>query len=265
MHHPVDCGEMDHGLERAAEFLRQAQAVAVLTGAGVSAESGLATFRGGGGLWEGHRVEEVATPMAFRRNPALVWRFYHARRASLAQTRPNPGHYALAALEDRLGSARFTLATQNVDGLHQAAGSRHVLELHGSLTRVRCPECGDLQNRGTEQLDELPACKQCGALLRPDVVWFYEPLPEEVWREAERAAEHCQCFLVVGTSAVVYPAAGLIELARDNGARIIEVNLERTAASRIADVSLFGPSGQVLPELVQRLREQAGPSSAFCI
>jgi NAD-dependent deacetylase len=252
MHPGVDEDHLDAALTRAAGLLRRAERVAVLTGAGVSAESGLATFRGGGGLWEGHRVEDVATPGAFARDPLLVWRFYHARRAALRSARPNPGHLALARLEDRWGSERFTLVTQNVDGLHRAAGSRNVLEVHGSLARVRCSGCGKVEGRGSEELPELPRCG-CGALLRPDVVWFGECLPPEVWRDAVAAAALCECFLVVGTSAVVYPAAGLIDDARAAGASVIEINLEPTDASTEATVGLYGPSGAILPRLVERL------------
>ncbi len=252
MHPPIHDGPED-ALDRAAEWLAAATEVAVLTGAGVSAESGLATFRGAGGLWEGHRVEDVATPSAFRRDPELVWRFYNARRANLRQARPNPGHRALAALEDRFGE-RFTLATQNVDGLHRDAGSRRLLELHGSLRRVRCTGCDRVEERGTEPLPDLPRCDGCGALLRPDVVWFEEPLPVAEWHEAKRAADRCDCFLVVGTSAVVYPAAGLIRSARYAGAKVIEVNLTTTGASGAADVGLYGPSGELLPRLVERLK-----------
>jgi NAD-dependent deacetylase len=167
MHPPVDDNDLAASLARAADGLRRAGRVAVLTGAGVSAESGVPTFRGAGGLWEGRRVEEVATPHAFRRDPALVWRFYNARRAALRAVRPNPGHHALAALEERWGE-RFTLITQNVDGLHRAAGSRRVLELHGNLARVRCSRCGHVEDRGGEELPDLPRCGECGQLLRPD-------------------------------------------------------------------------------------------------
>lgn len=254
MHHPVDTDALEAGLDRAAERLHAAQRVVVLTGAGVSAESGLATFRGSGGLWEGHRVEDVATPHAFARDPGLVWRFYNLRRANLGKVRPNPGHFALADLERHLGPERFTLATQNVDGLHQAAGSRNVLELHGSLVRVRCTGCGQVAERGTEPLPDLPHCEGCSALLRPDVVWFHEPLPEAVWQEAEIATARCDGFLVVGTSAIVYPAAGLIEVARQAGATVIEVNLSPAAADALIHIGLYGPSGQILPQLVQRLK-----------
>ena len=253
MHPPTENDDLTAALDRATELLRGAERVAVLTGAGVSAESGLATFRGAGGLWEGHRVEDVATPDAFRRDPQLVWRFYNARRAGVRTAQPNAGHLALVRLEERFDGDRFTLATQNVDGLHQAAGSRRVFEVHGSLRRVRCTGCGAVEDRGVEPLDDLPHCAACGALLRPAVVWFNEALPEEVWAEAERAARACQGFLVVGTSAVVYPAADLVRLARLNRAKVIEVNLTHTPASQHADVTLCGPAGQVLPELVKRL------------
>jgi NAD-dependent deacetylase len=252
MHHPVD-NELDESLERAAGFLQQAGCVAVLTGAGVSAESGLATFRDAGGLWEGHAVEEVATPEAFAINPSLVWKFYNARRANLRSARPNPGHLALAALEQRFGSECFALATQNVDGLHRIAGSQRLFELHGNLNRVRCTGCGQTTDRAGVTLDELPHCPDCGALLRPDVVWFGEALPPRVWREAEAAVRACDCFLVVGTSAIVYPAAGLIELARSRGARVIEANLTATPASRLADACLLGRSGVTLPRLLEQL------------
>src|SRR5438270_7029201 len=153
------------GSEFAPLQVRKGERVFVLTGAGVSAESGVPTFRDAGGLWEGHRVEEVATPSAFARDPVLVWRFYNLRRAALRTVRPNPGHHALARLEERLGPGRFALLTQNVDGLHRAAGSRHVLEVHGSLARVRCTGCGRVEPRD-DDLDELPRCPGCDALLR---------------------------------------------------------------------------------------------------
>lgn len=252
MHSSFDFHDLDHELSRAADLLRPASRVCVLTGAGVSAESGVPTFRGAGGLWEGHRIEEVATPEAFADDPVLVWRFYNLRRNAMASVEPNDGHRALAALEARLG-AGFTLVTQNIDGLHQRAGSRNVLEVHGRLSRVKCSQCRYLADRPGEQLPAQPTCPQCGALIRPDVVWFGESLPESIWHAAQSAAESCQCFLVVGTSAVVFPAASLIYQARRAGAPVLEFNLESTAASDIADVSLLGPSGQLLPEVLRRL------------
>jgi NAD-dependent deacetylase len=249
-------------LDKAANHLRRAETVAVLTGAGVSAESGLPTFRGAGGLWEGQRVEDVATPYAFERDPQLVWRFYNARRARLGSVLPNAGHLALVELEARLGSGRFTLITQNVDGLHRAAGSQHVLEIHGSLRRVRCTGCHRIEDRGVEPLSDSPMCSACGQLLRPAVVWFYEPLPLDIWNEAETAVRTAQCLIVAGTSAVVYPAAGLIEMALDAGASVIEVNPEETAASRLATVFLAGPSGQLLPELVKRSNPSFEPNDS---
>jgi len=252
MHPPVEQESFEAALDRAATMLRSAGRVAVLTGAGISAESGLATFRGSGGLWEGHTIEDVATPRAFQRDPNLVWRFYNLRRANLAAVTPNAGHVALVELETRLGE-NFTLVTQNVDGLHQAAGSKNVLEVHGALRRVRCTRCTRVSDRGTEPLAELPRCEKCDGLLRPDVVWFEEALPEDIWKRSVDAVQRCDCFLVVGTSAVVYPAAGLIDVARMEGASVIEANLEPSAASARVDVLLLGPSGTSLPELIKRL------------
>jgi NAD-dependent deacetylase len=237
-------------LEEAATALRVAKRVAVLTGAGVSAESGVPTFRASDGLWEGHAIEDVATPTGFRRDPVLVWKFYNARRENLARVRPNPGHFALAALQRKYDD--FTLATQNVDGLHAAAGSVEVVELHGNLRRTRCLECGIIEDRGLEPLAERPVCPHCGGWLRPDIVWFHEMLPVPALSKAMRASETCDVLLVVGTSAVVYPAAEMIPRAGGK-ATIIEVNLAQSGASDLADIGLYGPSGVILPELCRRL------------
>ena len=254
MHPPVEIHDLDQDLPRAAEILRAARSVAVLTGAGVSAESGVPTFRGADGLWEGHRVEEVATPAAFSADPVMVWRFYNMRRDRLRGVAPNPGHLALARLEQRWGE-RFALITQNVDNLHRRAGSRRVWELHGNLHRTRCTACARVEDRGLEPLGELPRCPHCGGLLRPDIVWFHETLPEDVWEKALLAVHECECLLVVGTSAVVYPAAGLIPLAlrKEPRARVIEVNLEPAAGASLVDVGLYGPSGEVLPRLAEMI------------
>jgi NAD-dependent deacetylase len=252
MHPPVDQGELEENLERAAQVLAAAGRVAVLTGAGVSAESGLATFRGQGGLWEGEPVESVATPEAFQRDPARVWRFYHQRRAQRLTVQPNPGHHALVRMEQRFGSDQFTLITQNVDRLHQEAGSHHVLEVHGNLDEVRCTQCQQVKATGFQPLAELPRCERCGGLLRPAVVWFHEMLPEDVWRQAAEAVSQCECLLVVGTSAIVYPAAGLIDMALRLGAQVIEVNLLPAREGNQWILGLYGPSGVLLPLLEQR-------------
>jgi NAD-dependent deacetylase len=237
---------------RAAEILRSATRVVAFTGAGVSAESGLATFRGAGGLWEGHRVEEVATPQAFAADPVKVWRFYDQRRTNAAKVRPNPAHGVLAAWQDRFPT--YTLVTQNVDGLHQSAGSRRVVELHGSLWRVRCTECGREREDRTAPFPELPPrCPECGAMERPGVVWFGEMLPADALLAAQAAAEACEVLVVVGTSAVVYPAAGLVAVAAAAGATVIEVNPEASALAHLADVTLRGPAGAMLPQVDARL------------
>jgi NAD-dependent deacetylase len=257
MHHPLE--NLDETIERAADALKGAKRVAVLTGAGVSAESGIPTFRASDGLWENHPIEDVATPEGFARNPGLVWRFYNARRANVAKVKPNAGHHALAKLEQRFGDD-FTLITQNVDGLHQSAGSVRVLELHGCLYRTRCTGCRRIEDRGVEALPDMPECGKCGAMLRPDIVWFHEMLPDQIWREAGRAAAACDVLLVVGTSAVVHPAASLIPMAQQRlvsqeamPATIIEFNLTQTEASRFADIGLYGPSGEILPRVIERL------------
>jgi NAD-dependent deacetylase len=240
-------------LAQAVEWVRRAERICVLTGAGVSAESGVPTFRASDGLWEGHHIEDVASPDGFRRDPRLVWQFYNARRANVKTVKPNPGHLALAELEKRWGD-RFTLVTQNVDGLHRAAGNRNVLELHGSLYRTLCLGCDEVKDRGLEPLGDAPMC-ECGARLRPDIVWFGEMLPPDVWEAAAEAAYKCDLFLVVGTSAVVHPAASLVPIAVHSrpSAKVIEINLTRTEASSLAEIGLYGPSGVVLPKLLERL------------
>jgi NAD-dependent deacetylase len=255
--------DFDRDLARAADALRAAARVCVLTGAGVSAESGVPTFRASDGLWEGHRIEDVASPMGFERDPRLVWDFYSARRANVRTVQPNPGHDALVRLEARYGD-RFALVTQNVDGLHRVAGTRNLLEIHGSLSRTRCTGCGEVIDRGLDPLPELPHC-QCGAMLRPDIVWFYEDLPADVWRAARTAAEACDVLHVVGTSAVVHPAASLVPLAKRRSdwdpdlspATVVEINMTRTEASHLADVGLYGLSGEILPRLVHQLDRAA--------
>jgi NAD-dependent deacetylase len=229
-------------------WLKEAHSVAVLTVAGVSAESGVPTFRGPGGLWKQYRPEDLATPGAFARDPKLIWEWYDWRRGRITETQPNPGHYALAEMEKRI--PRFTLITQNVDGLHEQAGSRNVLRLHGSIWIVRCTSCETEREDRRTPLPEIPPVCECGGMLRPGVVWFSEPLPPGVWREAEAAARSADLFLVIGTSAVVYPAAGLAQIAKSSGARIVEINVAETVLSKEIDEFLQGPSGELLPRLI---------------
>jgi NAD-dependent deacetylase len=235
-------------MHAARQWLREASSVAVLTGAGVSAESGVPTFRSGNGLWKQYRPEELATPAAFAHNPKLVWEWYDWRRSLIAEAKPNPGHYALAEAESR--ARKFTLITQNVDGLHELAGSRNVLRLHGSIWILRCLTCQREREDRRTPLPQIPPRCECGGLLRPGVVWFGEPLPENIWQQAEAAARQADLFLLIGTSAVVYPAAGLAPIAKSSGARVVEINIAETGLSDGIDEFLQGPSGELLPQLI---------------
>ncbi len=240
---------MNHGgTAKLQERLDRARRLVVLTGAGVSAESGVPTFRGPEGLWRQYRAEDLATPEAFHRDPRLVWEWYDWRRQLMARCEPNPAHQAIAVLERN--SPEFLLITQNVDGLHRRAGSVRMVELHGNLWRVRCLADGATTETFEVPLRSLPPRCACGGLLRPDVVWFGEALPAEALRQAFDAAESCDVFLVVGTSAVVQPAASLPMIARRQGAYVAEVNLEPTALTSIAHESHHGKAGEILPRLL---------------
>jgi NAD-dependent deacetylase len=229
-------------------WLAEAAGVAVLTGAGISAESGIPTFRGASGLWREYKPEDLATPEAFARDPKLVWEWYDWRRGIISKAVPNAAHKALVQLEIR--KPGFTLITQNVDGLHDMAGSGKILKLHGDIWRMRCTQCGaNFPNRRVP-LPKIPPHCACGGMARPGVVWFGEPLPEGMMQEAEHAAASAQVFLVIGTSAVVYPAAGLIPYAKQSGARVIEINMEPTPATAIVDCALQGPAAEILPALL---------------
>jgi NAD-dependent deacetylase len=227
-------------VEEIRQLLWDAKSIAALTGAGISAESGIPTFRGDGGLWREFRAEDLATAEAFERDPQLVWDWYRWRRELIAKAEPNAGHHALVKLENQ--SARFTLITQNVDGLHERAGSRNMVRLHGSIWEERCSLCAK------------PAtglCLMCRALTRPGVVWFGEALDPGVWDNAQKAVESAGVLLVIGTSAVVYPAAFLVPLAKQSGATVVEINPEETPMSSSADYSLRGPAGEILPQLIE--------------
>ena len=229
-------------------WLSSARSIAVLTGAGISAESGIPTFRDAGGLWRNFRAEDLATPQAFTRDPKLVWEWYDWRRSLIAQAEPNAGHYALADLEKR--TPDFTLITQNVDGLHDRAGSTRLLKVHGDIWTLRCTVCGNERQDTRPKPSEIPPRCACGGIERPGVVWFGENLLPEIWSQSEHAAESVDVFLVVGTSAVVYPAAGLVHLAKASGAKVVEVNPAETPVSGMVDFSWRAPAAEALPLLI---------------
>jgi NAD-dependent deacetylase len=235
-------------LERARKLAARASRVAVLTGAGISAESGLATFRDSGGLWDKHRVEDVATPEAFARDPAFVWRFYNNLRKAGAAAKPNPGHSTLARLEQQ--GKQVVILTQNIDALHQRAGSSKVVEFHGSLWRARCVTCRSTVADLPVDWPLLPRCASCQGLLRPDIVWFGEALDPKDLSAAAAALQDCDLFLVVGTSAQVQPAASFAFAAVERGIGVIEVNKEPTVLSGLVAVSLRGSAGEILPALL---------------
>jgi len=238
------------------EFIRQlagAKRVTVLTGAGVSAESGVPTFRDAQtGLWAKFKPGELATPQAFRRNPRLVWEWYDWRRKRVAGVQPNPAHLALAEMERLF--PHFHLITQNVDGLHQRASSRNVIELHGNLTRTKCFDEGTIISNWPDTGEIPPKCPNCGGLLRPDVVWFNEPMPEAEMERAIEASTHCDIFFSIGTSAAVYPAASLPYEALRSGATTVEINPEPTPFTEDAHFAFAGAAGLVLPALLNRIR-----------
>ena len=236
--------------------LRRARRVAVLTGAGISAESGVPTFREAQtGLWARYNPEELATPEAFQRNPRLIWEWYASRQQRVRQAEPNAGHRALVEMEHRI--AEFTLITQNVDGLHRRAGSHQILELHGNLFRAKCFSEDRPVESWPDSEEIPPRCPRCGGLLRPDVVWFGEMLPAATLRAAEHAAATAELFFSIGTSALVYPAADLPFAALNAGATVVEINPQPTPLSPHVTFSLNGAAGQILPALVAAAWEPA--------
>ena len=230
--------------------LKDASTVTVFTGAGMSAESGVPTFRGEEGIWRKFKPEELANFDAFMRNPDLVWEWYKERKHIISSIQPNPGHYALAQMQGY--HRQFTVITQNIDNLHQRAGSKLVHELHGNIERNYCVECGKyFSNEEILRQERAPRCAFCRGLIRPDVVWFGELLPRDAWNASVAAAEHSDVFLAVGTSAIVYPAASLPQLAVEAGAFLVEINLEPTPLSDKAEEVLLGKSGLILPRLLE--------------
>lgn len=239
---------LDDQLRLTRAHLASAQSIAVLTGAGISADSGVPTFRGVDGLWRTYRAEDLATPEAFERDPRIVWEWYNWRRELIATKSPNPAHFALAELERR--SHRMWLITQNVDGFHRAAGSHRLSEIHGNIWMVRCTDCGFVTEDRRVPIPILPVCETCGALVRPHIVWFGESLdPAEIQRCTE-ALQSCDVLLVIGTSGVVYPAAGFASVAKQAGATVVEINLDETPQSNLVDLALRGRAKDLVPQLL---------------
>lgn len=253
---PCVSQEPRQDIQRAAQMIREARSIVVLTGAGVSAESGISTFRDAEtGLWAKYDPMELAHIDAFHRDPELVTRWYHWRFTRCKDCEPNPGHHALAELqrqtEARGGS--FSLLTQNVDGLHQRAGSANVSEIHGTILTWRCTKTGTYHELEDIDFSSFPPTSEAGGILRPNVIWFGEMLPEKELERAFADSSSCDVFMSVGTSSVVQPAASLIDLAKSHGAKTIEVNLEPTPISESVDVSLFGKAGELLPMVLDQL------------
>jgi NAD-dependent deacetylase len=246
--------------EQLLRALVNARQVVAFTGAGISAESGVPTFRGSDGLWKKMRPEELANFNAFIRNPELVWEWYAHRKRIIAGIQPNAGHQALVEMEKIF--PHVTVVTQNIDNLHRRAGSRTVFELHGNIERNYCIVCGaPCTNEVVLSKPGVPRCDTCGGLIRPDVVWFGEMLPEEEWNGAERAARNADVFFSIGTSGVVYPAASLPAIAKHAGAYLVEVNPEPTPVTDLADEFLQGPSGIIMPAVVHALVEAKATAS----
>jgi NAD-dependent deacetylase len=240
--------EVESAIEAVRQSLRAGNVVA-FTGAGISAESHIPTFRGTDGLWRNYSPERLATAEAFASDPRLVWEWYDWLRGLMRAAQPNPGHLALTKLQQR-NPRRFTLVTQNMDGLHEKAGSRDVVKLHGDIWQLRCVTCGREGRNEQVPMKHLPPLCRCGGTLRPAIVWFGEMLPEDEWTRAVDAARWANVFMVVGTSALVYPAAGLVRMARESGAHVVIVNPGPTPADGLAKWILRGPAGEILPRLL---------------
>lgn len=232
--------------------LKISEKIVFFTGAGISAESGIPTFRGKDGIWNKLKPEELANFDAFMRNPDMVWEWYNHRKKIIHQTQPNNAHKTIAEMQDYFD---VTVVTQNIDNLHRRAGSKKIFELHGNIERNYCINCKTFYNEELDFSKGVPKC-ECGGLIRPDVVWFGEMLPEDQFKGGEEASIKSDVFFIVGTSAVVYPAAGLVSIAEENGATLVEVNIEETPVSYRADYSYFGKAGEVLPQIFNKYLNQ---------
>lgn len=230
------------------EKIKKSSYITIISGSGISAESGIPTFRGKDGLWKSYRAEDLASPRAFAKNPKLVWEWYNWRREIIREKKPNHAHKSCVKLENMI-KPNFTIITQNVDGLHKEAGSDNVLEIHGNIWYTRCTNCGDIkENKGV--LSNSPKCDLCGGLLRPNVVWFGEALDDIILHKAFEALFASDIVIIVGTSGLVYPAAQFAGTAKENGAFVVEINLEETPNSDIVDVSIRGKAGDILPQII---------------
>ncbi|AFH48048.1 SIR2 family NAD-dependent protein deacetylase [Ignavibacterium album JCM 16511] len=235
--------------------ISESEKIVFFTGAGISAESGIPTFRGKDGIWNKLKPEELANFNAFLRNPKMVWEWYNHRKKIIHESKPNAGHFAIAEFEKYFDDV--VVVTQNIDNLHRRAGSNKIYELHGNIERNYCINCRTSYNEELDFSEGVPKCK-CGGLIRPDVVWFGEFLPADQLEESEKAAIRSDIFFVVGTSAVVYPAAGLVYTAKRAGSYIVEVNIEETEISSISDISFFGEAGKVLPAILENVKKLKG-------
>ncbi len=234
--------------------LLESESIVFFTGAGISAESNIPTFRGKDGIWNKLKPEELANFDAFLRNPEMVWEWYSHRKKIIHQSEPNPGHKAIAEMQNLF--KEVTVVTQNIDNLHRRAGSEKIYELHGNIERNYCINCKTFYNDELPFKGKIPTCTKCGGLIRPDIVWFGEYLPQDQFQASAEASKNCDVFFVVGTSAVVYPAASLIYTARENGAYIVEVNIEETEISYLSNKSFYGEAGKTLPAIVDELKKE---------
>jgi len=233
--------------------LKSSKNVGSVCGAGISQESGVPTFRGEEGLWKKYKPEELANFDAFIKNPELVWEWYNYRKKLISEVEPNPGHYALSEMENLFDN--FLIITQNVDNLHRKAGSRNLIEIHGNIMSSKCIKCNRRYNDLPfhENVISVPKCK-CGGIIRPEVIWFGELIPEDLLRRCYEFLKECQLLFVIGTSGFVYPAASFPLIAKENGAYLVEINSEETNISYMMDEILLGPSGKILPEIVAKIK-----------